>query len=302
MRFIEFIFIKRKPALLFCLFNLAMSKISTPRSGLSKVLGVIVVLVIIIFAVVQQQLKSRRSAVGSLVIDSSKVASSADENANNLGLPPSVERQSVPPIAEIIQPSQSRMDPVEFIEFTQRSGREAFGEIFTILTKHNPCRTNTDFALTLTALTYIDLWDANDLFTSHWGSIEDTEITFQLQELSPGIREPNISVNRDRILTNIEDMELARRNREFAIRRIRNAGVELSDQELTHILKLRPNQSLMIAGFTQFNNMEWYDTNHMFSRSESRDSGELNKSQIIKPAVLPWNFMRTPEAIQLPKP
>jgi hypothetical protein len=58
----------------------------------------------------------------------------------------------------------------------------------------------------------------------------------------------------------------------------------------------------MIAGFTQFNNMEWYDTNHMFFRSESRDSGELNKPQIIKPAVLPWNFMRTPESIQLPKP
>ena len=279
-----------------------MSKISTPRSGLSKVLGVIVVLVIIIFAVVQQKLKSRRSAVGSLVIDSSKDASSVDENANKLGLPRSVERQSVPPIAEVIQPSQTRIDPVEFIEFTQRSGREAFGEIFTILTKHNPCRTNTDFALTLTALTYGDLWDANYLFMRHWGYIVGTEITFQLQELSPGIREPNISVNRDRILTNIEDMELARRNREFAIRRIRNAGVDLSDQELTSILKLRPNQSLMIAGFTQFNNMEWYDTNHMFSRSESRDSGELNKSHIIKPAVLPWNFMRTPEAIQLPKP
>jgi hypothetical protein len=260
------------------------------------------VLVIIIFAVVQQKLKSRRSAMGSLVIDSSKDASSVDENANKLGLPRSVERQSVPPIAEVIQPSQTRIDPVEFIEFTQRSGREAFGEIFTILTKHNPCRTNTDFALTLTALTYGDLWDANYLFMRHWGYIVGIEITFQLQELSPGIREPNISVNRDRILTNIEDMELARRNREFAIRRIRNAGVDLSDQELTSILKLRPNQSLMIAGFTQFNNMEWYDTNHMFSRSESRDSGELNKSQIIKPAVLPWNFMRTPEAIQLPKP
>lgn len=64
-----------------------MIKISIARSGMSKVLGVIVVLVIIIFAVVQQQLKSRRSAVGSLVIDLSKVASSADENANNLGSP-----------------------------------------------------------------------------------------------------------------------------------------------------------------------------------------------------------------------
>jgi hypothetical protein len=302
MRFMDSIFIKRKTALLCRLFNLAMSKISIPRSSRSKILGVIVVLVIIIFAVVQQQLKSRLPAGGSLVFDSSKVASSADENANNSGLPLSVERQSGSLIAKIIQPSHSRIDPVEFIEFTQRSGREAFGEIFAILTKHNPCRTNTDFALTLTALTYVDLWDANDLFTSHWGYIVGTEITFQLQELSPGIREPNISVNRDQILTNIEDMELARRNREFAIRRIRNAGVDLSDQELTHILKLRPNQSLMIAGFTQFDNMEWYDTNHMFSRSESRDSGELNKSQIIKPAVLPWNFMRTPEAIQLPKP
>lgn len=266
----------------------------------------VVGLVVVVLSIVISQLPNRSS---------SKVSPASESGANTMGLNEKMPNDPTRLASSIknepkprklndtpVQPARSRIDPVEYLEFTQRSGREAFVEIFSILTKHDPCKNNTDFALTLTALTYADLRDANDLFRLHWEHIVDTEITFQLQELSPGVHEPDISVNRDHILHHIEDLEVARRKREFVIRRILNAGVPLNHEELTSILKIRPNQSLLIDVFTRFEDIEWYDSNHLMFRSESRDSGNLNNSQNTQPAALPWNLFRSPADTPVLKP
>jgi hypothetical protein len=283
-----------------------MDKNNNRRNGASSFPWTVIVLVFLVLSIVISQLPNRTPSKVSPVSESS--GNSSGLNGKMLNNPtllgssiknePKPRRLNDTPA----QPTRSRIDPVEYLEFTQRSGREAFVEIFSILTKHDPCKRNTDFALTLTALTYADLRDANDLFRLHWGHIVDQEIISQLQELSPGVREPDISVNRDHILDYIDDLEVARRKREFVIRRILNAGVALSREELTAILKIRPNQSLGIDVFTRFEDIEWYDTNHLVFRSESRDSGNLNKSQNTQPATLPWNLFRSPADTRVFKP
>jgi hypothetical protein len=280
------------------LFDIFMDKNKNLRSSVLVFSWIFVVLVFVALSIVVSRLPNRTSPKVSPVSESSGNTSGLNgkmlSNPTHLGS--SIKSEPKPGIISDnpAQPTRSRIDPVEYLEFTQRSGREAFVEIFSILTKHDPCKHNTDFALTLTALTYADLRDANDLFRLHWGHIVDQEIIFQLQELSPGVHEPDISVNRDHILDYIDDLEVTRRKREFVIRRILNAGVALSREELTSILKIRPNQSLGIDVFTRFEDIEWYDSNHLIFRSESRNSGNLKKSQNTQPAALPWNLFRSP--------